>query len=62
MGIRKELWPVENGNYRLSLFTILNTMENGFKKDVLSELWRISKCLMDMQSTFKYLLTWKNKN
>lgn len=33
MGIRKELWEDDNGKYRPSLFTILNTKENGFKKD-----------------------------
>ena len=35
LGIKKELWPVENGHYRLSLNTILNTKENGCNKDVL---------------------------
>ncbi|OIT26536.1 hypothetical protein A4A49_41017 [Nicotiana attenuata] len=34
MGIRKELWADENGSYRPSLFTILNTKKGGFKKDI----------------------------
>ncbi|XP_059281239.1 uncharacterized protein LOC132034924 [Lycium ferocissimum] len=34
MGIRKELWEDENGNYCPSLFTILNTKKNGFMKNV----------------------------
>lgn len=53
MGIRQELWPNENENYRPSLFTILNIKKNGFKKDVFLRTLKNVKMPVDMQATFR---------